>query len=259
MSEDQGARAIIANCDHADQWFCCTDCALAAVAAALQEPRGPQAGDMGRRLREAVRMYEMGSFYGDNVDRWVNNVYFTLSLAGSPAPAAAPRDAETIPYCPPHREHDSPCIVVNEAADRPATTPAQDSPRRRVSYGALDPATAPRIDRKTATGRADAGVSAIMQTLVNRISADLGDDVNAYLDQIEYNAVETYKRAAGVSDEALARAIGDLGPARRHLQRIEDGVLSPTMPAVIREISQAIERCVRSIEAVRAALAGGQG
>ena len=42
MSGDQGARAIIANCDHADHWFCCTDCALEAVVTALREQQGQQ-------------------------------------------------------------------------------------------------------------------------------------------------------------------------------------------------------------------------
>ena len=42
-------------------------------------------------------------------------------------------------------------------------------------------------------------------------------------------------------------AIGDLGVARRHLQRIRDGMLKPSI-AVLDEISMSVEQCVRRIE-----------
>ena len=41
--------------------------------------------------------------------------------------------------------------------------------------------------------------------------------------------------------------IGDLGVARRHLERLRTGVLTLT-PGVLREISQSIETCVARIE-----------
>ncbi len=41
--------------------------------------------------------------------------------------------------------------------------------------------------------------------------------------------------------------IGDLGPARRHLQRIDQNILQPT-PAVLREIRSSIETCIARIE-----------
>jgi hypothetical protein len=41
--------------------------------------------------------------------------------------------------------------------------------------------------------------------------------------------------------------VGDLGPARRHLERIRQGTLQPT-PRVLDEISRAIETCVARIE-----------
>lgn len=52
--------------------------------------------------------------------------------------------------------------------------------------------------------------------------------------------------------EELGRAIGDLGPARRHVARITSGVLQASNPAVQREIDAAIERCVRRLQALRA-------
>ena len=132
---------------------------------------------------------------------------------GSPAPAAAPRvcsftENEAVPVderrCIAHGNL-YPCLL---AADRPATTPPNVTPIPDASCVSVHPK-----NFADSEGRADAGVSAIMQTLVNRISADLGDDVNAYLDQIEYNAVETYKREAGVSDEALRARVQELGLA----------------------------------------------
>jgi hypothetical protein len=42
-------------------------------------------------------------------------------------------------------------------------------------------------------------------------------------------------------------AIGDLGVARRHMQRLRDGILQPT-PMVMEEISASIERCVERLE-----------
>jgi hypothetical protein len=44
-----------------------------------------------------------------------------------------------------------------------------------------------------------------------------------------------------------AYLIGDLGPARRHLERIRTGVLQPT-PGVLDEIEASIERCVERIQ-----------
>lgn len=41
--------------------------------------------------------------------------------------------------------------------------------------------------------------------------------------------------------------IGDLGPARRHLERIRTGVLQP-VPAVVNEIDASIERCVERVQ-----------
>lgn len=41
--------------------------------------------------------------------------------------------------------------------------------------------------------------------------------------------------------------LGDLGPARRHLQRIVLGTLSP-VPGVIAEIEDSINRCVLRIQ-----------
>lgn len=41
--------------------------------------------------------------------------------------------------------------------------------------------------------------------------------------------------------------IGDLGPARRHIQRLLDGELPPT-PSVLLEIQDSLIRCVRRIE-----------
>ncbi len=41
--------------------------------------------------------------------------------------------------------------------------------------------------------------------------------------------------------------VGDLGVARRHLQRIDQGLLEPT-PAVMREIRSSIETCIARIE-----------
>lgn len=40
--------------------------------------------------------------------------------------------------------------------------------------------------------------------------------------------------------------IGDLAVARRHLERIRQGIL-PAEPMVLEEISDAIERCVKRI------------
>ena len=41
--------------------------------------------------------------------------------------------------------------------------------------------------------------------------------------------------------------IGDLGVARRHLQRIKEGQL-PAVPMVLEEISRSVETCVKRIE-----------
>ena len=43
-----------------------------------------------------------------------------------------------------------------------------------------------------------------------------------------------------------AYLIGDLGPARRNLQRIREGVLPPT-GAIITEIQRSIEACIERI------------
>lgn len=50
-------------------------------------------------------------------------------------------------------------------------------------------------------------------------------------------------------DPTLAEfIIGDLGPARRHIQRIMDGTFTPEQaPLVYNEIRDSIERCVRRI------------
>jgi hypothetical protein len=44
-------------------------------------------------------------------------------------------------------------------------------------------------------------------------------------------------------------AIGDLGPARRHIARLIAGQLPPSL-AVLREIEAALERCVTRLAAL---------
>jgi hypothetical protein len=50
-----------------------------------------------------------------------------------------------------------------------------------------------------------------------------------------------------VTDEQIRKAVGDLGPARRHVNRLLLGVL-PATPAVLHEIEKSIERCVERLE-----------
>ena len=52
--------------------------------------------------------------------------------------------------------------------------------------------------------------------------------------------------------KAIPFAIGDLGPARRHIIRIEEGRLLGNSPIVIREIGQALDRCIHRLEAALA-------
>lgn len=51
-------------------------------------------------------------------------------------------------------------------------------------------------------------------------------------------------------DQTLSEfIIGDLGPARRHMQRIMDGTFTlEQAPLVYNEIRDSIERCVRRIQ-----------
>jgi hypothetical protein len=50
---------------------------------------------------------------------------------------------------------------------------------------------------------------------------------------------------------------GDLGPARRHLARIERGQLPPS-PAVLHEISASIERCIERLLTAAPVVTGAQ-
>lgn len=43
------------------------------------------------------------------------------------------------------------------------------------------------------------------------------------------------------------RLIGELGPARRHIQRLLDGEIDPCI-GVYREIQKSIERCVQRVD-----------
>ena len=45
----------------------------------------------------------------------------------------------------------------------------------------------------------------------------------------------------------LQRAIGDLGPARRHVARLVNGIM-PTSLMALREIENSLERCVTRLE-----------
>jgi hypothetical protein len=53
--------------------------------------------------------------------------------------------------------------------------------------------------------------------------------------------------AASVAPTLAELIVGDLGPARRHLERIRRGQLQPTS-AVLDEIEKAIERCVARVQ-----------
>ena len=48
---------------------------------------------------------------------------------------------------------------------------------------------------------------------------------------------------AGERQTEITRAIGDLGPAFRHVERLKAGQL-PLSPAVLQEIAASLERCV---------------
>ena len=51
---------------------------------------------------------------------------------------------------------------------------------------------------------AEARVAALLQACVNRVAADLGDDPEAYLDQVEYNATQR-ARAQPATDVSCSR------------------------------------------------------
>lgn len=50
----------------------------------------------------------------------------------------------------------------------------------------------------------------------------------------------------------LGRAIGDLGPARRHVYRLRSRELTPTI-GVLNEIAGSVDRCVTRLEKLEAA------
>lgn len=49
------------------------------------------------------------------------------------------------------------------------------------------------------------------------------------------------------TDHLLAQLLGDLGVARRHLERLRVGILRP-VPAVMDEIEASVQRCADRIE-----------
>lgn len=66
-------------------------------------------------------------------------------------------------------------------------------------------------------------------------SGERGDDVRAQ--EIDH----------AVLSDLCRYAIGDLGPARRHVRRLLSGELTAT-PAVLLEVEASLERCVERLE-----------
>jgi len=239
MSEDQGARAIIANCDHADQWFCCTDCALAAVAAALQEPRGQQA-DIAESVAVIVcnRIAGDGTISPEDETAMIEElIALVRRLAGSPAPAAAPREGGDAPS--------------SRARSAPAMRPPSDTARNTES----DAAPSSSASGGGAADRPATTPGALVTC--PWCGLDLAS-ANAYSQIGHLVACGDSRRAdAGVSDEALAEILHD------HHERIraeeEDGPDRAVWVPWTAQTSRREKRIYLALaKAVRAALAGGQ-
>lgn len=96
------------------------------------------------------------------------------------------------------------------------------------------------IDKRTGEVRADTECTS--PDTCGRLFMALGD----YATGRQRGAEHAYGTDAS-APTLREMLVGDLGPARRHLERIAIGVLQPS-PAVLAEIASSIERCVERIE-----------